>query len=105
MLSGLLDFLNHRTGIQLARDALFLFIVHDCVYRVLLVLRGTSAMYVGAGLVLVFVLCTVAQTQQLVAVLSIFGAVISSAIRVIVVVSQNVIRPGLQRVGRRVWFE
>jgi uncharacterized protein (TIGR00159 family) len=104
MLSGLIDYLNHRTAIQLARDALDVFIVYYVVYRALLVLRGTRAMQVGAGLGVVFVLYIVAQALQLVTVLSILGALISSAILVIVVVFQNDIRRGLQRVGSRAWF-
>ena len=104
MLNGLLDYLNHRTGIQLLRDVLDIFIVYYVVYRALLVLRGTRAMQVGAGLGVVFVLYIVAQALQLVTVLSILGALISSAILVIVVVFQNDIRRGLQRVGSRAWF-
>jgi uncharacterized protein (TIGR00159 family) len=102
--SGLLDYLHHRTGVELARDALDVFIVYYVFYRALLVLRGTRAMQVGAGLGVVFVLYIVAQALQLVTVLSILGALISSAILVIVVVFQNDIRRGLQRVGSRAWF-
>lgn len=104
MLSGILDYLHHRSLVQLGRDALDIFIVYYVFYRALLVLRGTRAMQVGAGLVVVFVLYIVAQALQLVTVLSILGALISSAILVIVVVFQNDIRRGLQRVGSRAWF-
>src|SRR6202012_3191276 len=97
-----LDYLHHRSLAQLGRDALDVFIVYYVFYRALLVLRGTRAMQVGAGLV--FVLYIVAQALQLVTVLSILGALISSAILVIVVVFQNDIRRGLQRVGSRAWF-
>jgi len=68
------------------------------------VLRGTRAMQVGVGLAMVFVLYIVAQLLQLVTVLNIMGALISSMILIIVVVFQNDIRRGLQRVGSRAWF-
>jgi diadenylate cyclase len=53
---------------------------------------------------MVFVLYIVAQLLQLVTVLNIMGALISSMILIIVVVFQNDIRRGLQRVGSRAWF-
>jgi uncharacterized protein (TIGR00159 family) len=61
-------------------------------------------MQVGMGLAMVFVLYIVAQVLQLVTVLNIMGALISSMILIIVVVFQNDIRRGLQRVGSRAWF-
>lgn len=104
MLDSLHTFLEGRTLVQLARDALDIFLVYYIVYRALLVLRGTRAMQVGMGLAMVFVLYIVAQVLQLVTVLNIMGALISSMILIIVVVFQNDIRRGLQRVGSRAWF-
>jgi diadenylate cyclase len=104
MLEGLWQYLQQRTPLELARDALDIFIVYYVVYRALLVLRGTRAMQVGMGLGMVFVLYLVAQALQLVTVLSILSALISSIILVIVVVFQNDIRRGLMRVGSRAWF-
>jgi diadenylate cyclase len=104
MLDSLRAFFEGRTLAQLARDALDIFLVYYIVYRALLVLRGTRAMQVGMGLAMVFVLYIVAQVLQLVTVLNIMGALISSMILIIVVVFQNDIRRGLQRVGSRAWF-
>src|SRR5450432_154141 len=104
MLDSLHTFFEGRTLPQLARDALDIFLVYYIVYRALLVLRGTRAMQVGMGLAMVFVLYIVAQVLQLVTVLNIMGALISSMILIIVVVFQNDIRRGLQRVGSRAWF-
>jgi diadenylate cyclase len=104
MLDSLHSFFEGRTLVQLARDALDIFLVYYIVYRALLVLRGTRAMQVGMGLAMVFVLYIVAQVLQLVTVLNIMGALISSMILIIVVVFQNDIRRGLQRVGSRAWF-
>jgi uncharacterized protein (TIGR00159 family) len=104
MLDSLLTFVSGLTFVQCLRDALDIFLVYYIVYRALLVLRGTRAMQVGVGLAMVFVLYIVAQVLQLVTVLNIMGALISSMILIIVVVFQNDIRRGLQRVGSRAWF-
>ncbi|HYQ28312.1 MAG TPA: diadenylate cyclase CdaA, partial [Polyangiaceae bacterium] len=104
MLDSLYAFFESLTPRQVARDVLDIFLVYYIVYRALLVLRGTRAMQVGVGLAMVFVLYIVAQLLQLVTVLNIMGALISSMILIIVVVFQNDIRRGLQRVGSRAWF-
>lgn len=104
MLDSLVTFFGALTPVQCVRDALDVFLVYYIVYRALLVLRGTRAMQVGMGLAMVFVLYIVAQVLQLVTVLNIMGALISSMILIIVVVFQNDIRRGLQRVGSRAWF-
>ena len=104
MLDSLWSFFGSLTLVQCLRDLLDIFLVYYIVYRALLVLRGTRAMQVGMGLAMVFVLYIVAQLLQLVTVLNIMGALISSMILIIVVVFQNDIRRGLQRVGSRAWF-
>jgi diadenylate cyclase len=104
MLDSLGAFFESLTPMQVVRDVLDIFLVYYIAYRALLVLRGTRAMQVGMGLAMVFVLYIVAQVLQLVTVLNIMGALISSMILIIVVVFQNDIRRGLQRVGSRAWF-
>ena len=104
MLDSLRNFLEALTLVQVVRNILDIFLVYYLAYRALLVLRGTRAMQVGVGLAMVFVLYAIAQTLQLVTVLNIMGALISSMILIIVVVFQNDIRRGLQRVGSRAWF-
>jgi len=101
MLANFLTYFQDRTAGQLARDVLDVLIVYYVFYRALLVLRGTRAMQVGVGLGVVFLLYLLATVLQLVTVLSVLGALISSIILVIVVVFQNDIRRGLQRVGSR----
>jgi uncharacterized protein (TIGR00159 family) len=97
-------YFSSRSPAHYLRDALDIFIVYYGVYRALLVLRGTRAMQVGVGLGVLFALYLVAQALELVTVLTIMGALISSMILIIVVVFQNDIRRGLQRVGSRAWF-
>ncbi len=104
MPESLRAFFSSRTPLHLLRDALDIFIVYYVVYRGLLVLRGTRAMQVGAGFGVLFLLYLVAQALELVTVLSIMGALISSMILIFVVVFQNDIRRGLQRMGSRAWF-
>lgn len=104
MFDLLKGYFETRSWAHLARDALDIFLVYYLVYRALLVLRGTRAMQVGVGLVVVFLVYLVAQKLQLATVLSIMNAIITSIILIIVVVFQNDIRRGLQRVGSRAWF-
>ncbi|MBK7580223.1 MAG: TIGR00159 family protein [Myxococcales bacterium] len=104
MLDSLFRYFAERSGAQLARDVLDVVIVYYVFYRALLVLRGTRAMQVGVGLGMVFLLYIGAKVLQLVTVVSVLGALISSIILVIVVVFQNDIRRGLQRVGSRALF-
>jgi uncharacterized protein (TIGR00159 family) len=104
MLEGLRIYFVGRSPIHLLRDALDIFIVYYVVYRALLVLRGTRAMQVGLGLAILFALYLFAQLLQLVTVLNVMSALIPSMIVVIVVVFQNDIRRGLERVGARAWL-
>jgi diadenylate cyclase len=101
---GFAQFLNDRTPLELARDALDVLIVYYVTYRVLLLVKGTRAQHIGIGLLLVFGLYVVAQLLHLVTVLTILSSLITSFILVIVVVFQNDIRRGLIRVGSRNWF-
>lgn len=84
---------------DLGRDLLDIFITYYIFYRVALVLKGTRAMQVGIGLIGIFVLYVVAQLLRLHTVITLLGAVLSSAILIGVVVFQNDIRRGLMRVG------
>jgi diadenylate cyclase len=104
MLEGVLGHLAGRSPLSLARDAIDIFLVYYIVYRALLVLRGTRAVQVGIGLGMVFVLYIVARLLELVTLLSIMGAVVSSILLIIVVVFQSDIRRFLQRVGSNAWF-
>jgi uncharacterized protein (TIGR00159 family) len=105
MLEGIRTYLENRTFLHFLRDAFDIFLVYYLVYRALLVLRGTRAMQVGFGLGVVFLIYLVARVFQLVTVLSILSALISSILLIIVVVFQNDIRRGLQRVGSRAWLK
>lgn len=105
MLGSLLDYFVGRALIELVRDFVDVAIVYYLAYRALLVLRGTRAMQVGIGLLLVFVLYVVSAQLHLVTLLSVLGALIPGAvILILVVVFQNDIRRGLMRMGSQPWF-
>jgi diadenylate cyclase len=101
---ALRSYFEERTSLQLLRDALDIFIVYYLIYRSLLVLRGTRAMQIGMGLGVVLLIYGVARLLQLVTVLTVMSHLLTSLILIIVVVFQNDIRRGLQRVGSRAWL-
>jgi len=105
LFGSLTEYLSQRSPLDLLREAVDIGIVYYLAYRALLVLRGTRAMQVGIGLLLVFVLFVVAQELHLVTLLSILGALIPGAvILILVVVFQNDIRRGLMRMGSQSWL-
>lgn len=101
MLDGLLHLIAKRPLWQVGVDVLDLFIVAYVIYRVLLVLRGTRAMQMGTGLVIIFGVYVLARWAGLVTLYNLLSTLLSSSILVIVVVFQNDIRRGLMRVGNR----
>jgi len=105
VLSSIVDYFVGKSALELLRELVDVSIVYYIVYRALLVLRGTRAMQIGIGLLLVFVLYVGAAQLHLVTLLSILGALIPGAvILIVVVVFQNDIRRGLMRMGSQPWF-
>lgn len=100
-----LEYFATRGPLDLARDVVDVAVVYYLIYRSLLVLRGTRAMQIGIGLLLVFVLYVVSAQLHFVTLLSILGALIPGAvILIVVVVFQNDIRRALMRMGSQPWF-
>lgn len=104
MLNSFYAYLAERSLGGLLRDALDIAIVYYASYRGLLVLRGTRAMQVGAGLVILLVLFAAARLLELATVTNILGTLFSSLLLIIVVVFQNDIRRGLQRIGSQAFL-
>ena len=104
MLSSFYTYLSERSLGGLLRDALDIAIVYYACYRGLLVLRGTRAMQVGAGLLMLLALFAGARVLELATVTSILGTLFSSLLLIIVVVFQNDIRRGLQRIGSQAFL-
>lgn len=104
MLDGLLHIFSHRPLTEVLRDLLDIFIVAYFIYRALLVLRGTRAMQMGVGLVVVFLVYLAAKALELVTLINLMSWLLSSIILVVVVVFQNDIRRALVRVGGQTWW-
>ena len=104
MLSSFYTYLAERSLGGLLRDALDIAIVYYACYRGLLVLRGTRAMQVGAGLLMLLALFAAARVLELATVTSILGTLFSSLLLIIVVVFQSDIRRGLQRIGSQAFL-
>jgi uncharacterized protein (TIGR00159 family) len=104
MLNSLYAYLAERSVGGLLRDALDVAVVYYASYRGLLVLRGTRAMQIGAGLVILLALFAAARALELATVTSILGTLFSSLLLIIVVVFQNDIRRGLQRIGSQAFL-
>jgi len=104
MLEIINSYFAGRTALQVARDAVDIFVVYYVTYRLLLVARGTRAIQIAAGLGIIALLYVVAQEFELITIVTLVGALLQSIILVIVVVFQNDIRRALQRVGSRAFL-
>jgi uncharacterized protein (TIGR00159 family) len=104
MPEGLLHLFARRPVGQILTDVFDLLIVTYVIYRALLVLRGTRAMQMGTGLLLIFLVYVGAKWLSLVTLLNLLSTLLSSIILIVVVVFQNDIRRGLMRVGSRAFL-
>jgi diadenylate cyclase len=104
MPEGLLHLFARRPVGQVMTDLFDLLIVTYVIYRALLVLRGTRAMQMGTGLLLIFLVYVAAKWLALVTLLNLLSTLLSSIILIVVVVFQNDIRRGLMRVGSRAFL-
>ena len=105
MFEGLAQlFPAHPSVLQILADILDIAIVAYLVYRVLLVLRGTRAMQMGFGLLVLGGIYVVGRWMGLVTLVTLFSTLFSSIILVIVVVFQADLRRGLMRAGGRPLF-
>jgi DNA integrity scanning protein DisA with diadenylate cyclase activity len=77
--NSLFEYFTNRGALDLTRDFVDVAVVYYLIYRSLLVLRGTRAMQIGIGLLLVFVLYVAAAQLHFVTLLSILGALIPGA--------------------------
>ncbi len=93
-----------RPWYEMVRDVCDVIAVAFVIYRALLVIRGTRAMQMGAGLVVILLLYLAAKLFALVTLLNLLGYLLSSIILIVVVVFQNDIRRALIRVGSQAWL-
>jgi hypothetical protein len=85
-------------------DALDIAVVALVVYRVMLLLRGTRALQMGVGLMLVFVTYEIARRIGLLTLYSLLDGLLTSMVLIIVVIFQSDIRRALMRFGGRAWW-
>jgi diadenylate cyclase len=106
LLEGFLHLFARRPPIAVLTDIGDILVVTYVVYRALLVLRGTRAMQMGMGLVVIFLVYEVAKWAGLITLFNLLNALLAptSIILIVVVVFQNDIRRGLMRVGARAFF-
>jgi uncharacterized protein (TIGR00159 family) len=104
VLDGILHIFGPRPFGEVLRDLLDIAIVAYVIYRALLVLRGTRAMQMGVGLVVIFLVYLGAKALELVTLINLMSWLLSSIILVVVVVFQNDIRRALVRVGGQTWW-
>jgi uncharacterized protein (TIGR00159 family) len=104
MPEGLVHLFARRPAGQVLTDLFDLLIVSYVIYRAMLVLRGTRAMQMGTGLLLIFFVYLAAKWLSLITLLNLLSTLLSSIILIVVVVFQNDIRRGLMRVGSRAFL-
>lgn len=104
MLEGLLNLFSPRPRMEILRDAFDVLLVAFVIYRALLVVRGTRAMQMAAGLVIVFLVYLGSKLFGLVALHSLLSWLLSSVVLLIVVIFQNDIRRALIRMGGSAFF-
>jgi uncharacterized protein (TIGR00159 family) len=100
LLGGIVDWGAFRIVIDVA-DVL---IVAYLVYRLTLLVKGTRAMQMLIGLLLVLFLYHLAQRLGLVTLYTILNMLFTYVVLLIIVVFQNDIRRLLARVGQQPWF-
>ena len=88
------------TNFDPARDILDIVIVTLAIYWVLLLIRGTRAIQVLVGLIVLIIISLAADVFSLLTTQAILSNFLSSAVVIIVVLFQHDIRRALARVGR-----
>src|SRR5690606_30882212 len=104
VLEALSAFFLEREWIRVVVDVFDIVLVAYLFYRVLLLIRGTRAMQMGIGLVLVFLVYTLARRVGLITLFTILDGLLTYIALIIVVLFQNDIRRALMRVGSRPFF-
>ncbi|MDB4975820.1 MAG: Diadenylate cyclase spyDAC [Myxococcaceae bacterium] len=85
-------------------DTLDIIVVAVVIYRLLLLIRGTRALQMGVGLLLVFVVYELSRWLGLLTLYSLLDGLLTSMVLIIVVIFQGDIRRALMRFGGRAWW-
>lgn len=101
MFDGLQSLFAMRPITAVLRDLVDIIVVAYAVYRLLLFLRGTRAVQVGQGMLLLGGVYLVAQRLGLVTTYTLLDRFLASFLLLVVVIFQGDIRRALMRVGNR----
>jgi diadenylate cyclase len=88
----------------IALDCVDVLLVAAIIYFALLLLKGTRAMQMGVGVVLMFVVYQGAKQLGLVTLYTMLDTLLTSLVLIVVVIFQQDIRRALQRFGRSPFF-
>ncbi len=100
MPDGLARLIEPRPYLAVVRDVVDIAVVAYVVYRVLRALRGTRGFQLAVATLLLLAALAVARQLELVAVNTVFSAVLPNAVLIAAVIFQQEIRQGLARFGR-----
>lgn len=100
---ALSDYFGHGMWSFLV-GTLDIIVVAVLIYRLLLLVRGTRALQMGMGLVLIFVAYELARRIGLLTLYSILDGLLTSMVLIVVVIFQGDIRRALMRFGGRAWW-
>jgi uncharacterized protein (TIGR00159 family) len=101
---GLLRLFAARPKLEILRDAVDVLVVAFVIYRALLVVRGTRAMQMAAGLAIVFLVYLGSSQFGLVTLHNLLSWLLGSVVLLVVVIFQNDIRRALIRMGGSALF-
>jgi diadenylate cyclase len=93
-----------RDALAITWDCVDVLLVAAVLYFVLLLLKGTRAMQMGVGLLLVFVIYQGAKRLGLITLYTMLDTVVASMVLILVVIFQQDLRRALQRFGRSPFF-
>lgn len=101
--AGIYGFFGRPIG-ELLRDSLDIFLVSALIYWGLVLLKGTRAMQMALGLLLVLFAYYVVQRLGLITIWSVLDTLVTYFVIVVVIIFQADIRRALMRVGSRPLF-
>jgi diadenylate cyclase len=93
-----------RDFAAIAFDCLDVLLVAAIIYFALLLVKGTRAMQMGIGVVLIFAIYQAAKHMGLMTLYTLLDALLTSLVLIVVVIFQQDIRRALQRFGRSPFF-
>ncbi|MFM2417787.1 MAG: hypothetical protein RL385_2510 [Pseudomonadota bacterium] len=96
--------LGGHSALGIVKSLLDIIVVAAIVYRVLLLIRGTRAIQMGVGLLLVFATYELARRLGLLTLYSLLDGLLKSMVLIVVVIFQGDIRRALMRFGGRAWW-